>query len=45
MVEIVLGRLAFDEIGLKIDNRVKDLILQGEHAFIAEVVKQLYERE
>jgi hypothetical protein len=30
---------------LQFDNRIKDLILQGETALISEVVKQLYERD
>lgn len=39
------GRLAFDAIGLKLDTRIKELILQGEQALIGEVVRQLYERD
>jgi hypothetical protein len=30
---------------LQFDNRIKDLILQGETTLISEVVKQLYERD
>jgi hypothetical protein len=40
-----LCRLSFEELRLQFDNRIKDLILQGETALISEVVKQLYERD
>lgn len=45
MVFHFLFRLSFEELRLQFDNRIKDLILQGETALISEVVKQLYERD
>lgn len=38
-------RLSFESIGLKLDPRLKELILQGEQALIVEVLRQLYERD
>jgi hypothetical protein len=38
-------RLAFEAIGLKLDTRIKELILQGETALIVEVLRQLRERD
>jgi hypothetical protein len=40
-----LCRLSFEDLRLQFDNRIKDLILQGETTLISEVVKQLYERD
>jgi hypothetical protein len=42
MVRPFPPRLAFDAIGLKLDTRIKELILQGEQALIVEVVRQLF---
>jgi hypothetical protein len=30
---------------LKLDGRIKELILQGEQALIVEVIRQLYEKD
>ena len=30
---------------MQFDNRIKELILNGEYALIAEIVKQLYEKD
>jgi hypothetical protein len=38
-------RLAIDTVGLKLDNRIKELILQGEQALVVEVIRQLHERD
>lgn len=38
-------RLAFDAIGLKLETRIKELILQGEQALVVEVLRRLYERD
>ena len=40
-----LCRLSFEDLRLQFDNRIKDLILQGETTLFSEVVKQLYERD
>ncbi len=45
LVLINLYRLSFEDLRLQFDNRIKDLILQGETTLISEVVKQLYERD
>jgi hypothetical protein len=45
LVFYILLRLSFEDLRLQFDNRIKDLILQGETALITEVVKQLYERD
>lgn len=37
--------MAFDAIGLKLEARIKELILQGEQALVVEVVRQLFERD
>ena len=44
MVHPISQRIAFEAIGIKMDGRVKDLILGGEQALIVEVVRQLRER-
>lgn len=38
-------RLSFDDLDIRFDTRIKDLILQGETALVVEVVKQLYEKD
>jgi hypothetical protein len=45
MVTPALPRLAIDSVGLKLDTRIKELILQGEQALIVEVLRQLHERD
>jgi hypothetical protein len=37
--------LAIDGVGLKLDIRIKELILQGEQALVVEVLRQLHERD
>ena len=39
---IIKHRLAFEALGLKMETRIKELILQGEQPLIIEVVRQLY---
>lgn len=41
----LLFRLAFESVGLKLDVRLKELILQGEQALIVEILRQLYDRD
>ena len=37
--------MCFEELRLQFDNRIRELILQGEHSLIPEILKQLYERD
>lgn len=34
-----------DEYGVKIDSRIKELILQGEHALVVDLIGKLYEKD
>ncbi len=45
MVKLPSSRLSFDDLRLQFDPRIKELILQGELALIAEIIRQLYERD
>jgi len=45
MVKLPSSRLCFDDLRLQFDPRIKELILQGELALIAEIIRQLYERD
>ena len=38
-------RISFDDLRMQFDQRIKDLILQGETALIVEIIKQLYDRD
>lgn len=37
--------MALDAYGVKVDSRIKDLILQGEHALVVDLIGKLYERD
>lgn len=45
MVLFTLSRLSFDDLRMQFDNRIKELILNGEYALITEIVKQLFEKD
>ena len=45
MVRIGVCRLALESVDLKMDTRIKELILKGELALIVELVRQLHERD
>ena len=34
-----------DAYGVKVDNRIKELILQGEHALVVDLIGKLYEKD
>ena len=42
---MLLCRLSFDDLRVQFDQRIRDLILQGEHSLIPEILKQLFERD
>ena len=37
--------LCFEELRMQFDQRIRDLILQGESVYIPEILKQLYDRD
>jgi len=41
----LISRLSFDDLRMQFDNRIKELILNGENSLISEIVKQLYEKD
>lgn len=45
MVLLLRSRLCFDDLRMQFDQRIRDLILQGESALIPEILKQLYDRD
>ena len=38
-------RISFEDLRMKFDTRIKDLILQGQIALIVEILKQLYDHD